>query len=67
MIKNNLKLLAVQNGYNSIMDFSKKNNLSYMRIYKLANDKMKTYDKDLLVEICTLLGCEIGELLVIKK
>jgi DNA-binding Xre family transcriptional regulator len=66
-MKVNLKLLLVEKGYKSIMDFANQHDLSYMAVLKLANNQTKTFDKELLVTLCGTLNCGIGELLILKE
>jgi DNA-binding Xre family transcriptional regulator len=62
-IKNNLRSLVYEKGYRSLKKFSKDNELSYFSLLNLANNESKTLDKQLLIDLCVKLDCEIGDLL----
>lgn len=65
-LKNNLKAVIFSKGYKSVRDFTEKNKLSYMPIIKLAHNKNKTIDINLLITLCEKLDCEIGDLFEVK-
>jgi len=65
-LKNNLKLLVIKNGYNSIRDFSERNNLSYVSVLKLSKSESKTIEIKMLMNLCELLNCTIDDLLEIE-
>jgi DNA-binding Xre family transcriptional regulator len=67
LLKNNLKALAIQRGYNSVRDFAVSNDLNYVTIINFSKNRPKTIDKTLLVKICSLLDCKVGELLEIEN
>lgn len=67
MIKINLKLLVIQKGYNSIRDFAVRNDLPYMTIINFVKGRSKMIDRELLITICSLLDCQVGELITIEK
>ena len=67
MVKNNLKALAIQRGYNSVRDFAVSNDLNYVTIINFSKDRFKTIDKELLVKICSLLDCQVGDLIEIEE
>ena len=62
-IKNNLRSLVYEKGYRSLKKFSIDNDLSYFSLLNLANNESKTLDKQLLIDLCVKLDCEIGDLL----
>lgn len=67
MLRNNLKAIAIQRGYNSVRDFALTHELNYVTIINFSKNRPKTIDKDLLVRLCSLLNCQVGELIEIEK
>ena len=67
MLENYIKIQIIQNGYNSIKDFTDKTGLSYYMVRKLANNESNSIDIELLINLCKELDCEIGELFRIRK
>lgn len=67
MLENYIKIQIIQNGYNSIKDFTDKTGLSYYMVRKLANNESNSIDIELLINLCKELDCEIGDLFRIRK
>lgn len=67
MLENYIKIQIIQNGYNSIKDFTDKTGLSYYMVRKLANNESNSIDIELLVSLCRELNCEIGDLFYIQQ
>lgn len=63
----NIKLLVVANGYNSIMDFSIKENISYHQLRKVMRGTAITIDVDFLITVCDKLDCQIEDLIILNK
>lgn len=67
VLKNNIKLKIIEKEYKSVQDFSFKNNLSYYKVRKLANNETNSIDIELLVSLCEIFKCNVGDLLYIDK
>lgn len=63
----NIKALAVMRGYNSIMDFSVKENISYHQLRKVMHGTAITIDVQFLITVCEKLDCQIGDLIILNK
>ena len=61
-----IKYLVVAKGYNSIMDFSKKEKVSYPQLRKLMHGTAITVDVQFLITVCDKLDCQIEDLIILK-
>lgn len=66
-LKNNIKLMIIQRGYNSVQEFSKENDLSYYMVRKLSKNETNSIDIKLLVKLCKAFNCEVGDLFYIER
>jgi DNA-binding Xre family transcriptional regulator len=66
-IKNNVRQLMYKKGYKNLLRFAEDNKVSYYLLRKLANDESNSLDKQFLIDLCSKLDCEIGELLQLSK
>lgn len=66
-LRNNIKILIIQQGYNSVQEFAKENNLSYYMVRKLANNEANGIDVKLLVDLCKAFNCNVGDLFYVNK
>ena len=62
-----VRQLLADKGYNNILKFAEDKQLSYYLLRKLANNDTNSFDRKFIVDLCTALDCEIGDLLVLKK
>lgn len=67
ILKNNIKIEIIKNGYNSVKEFTDKNGLSYYMVRKLVREETNSIDVDLLVSLCRSLRCEVGDLFYISE
>jgi len=65
-IDNHIKLQIVKNGYKTVLEFSKTNDLSYYMVRKLINNESTSIDIGLLLKLCDLFNCKIDDLFYIK-
>ena len=61
-----IKYLVVAKGYNSIMDFSKKEKVSYPQLRKIMHGTAITVDVQFLITVCDKLDCQIEDLIILK-
>lgn len=66
-LQSKLKSIVIDRGFNSLADFSEKENISYYLLRRLAHNKANTIDVPFLIKLCEKLDCEISDLLVLKR
>jgi DNA-binding Xre family transcriptional regulator len=66
-IGNNVRLLMYKKGYKNLLQLAEGEKVSYYLLRKLANNESNSLDKQFLIDLCTKLDCEIGDLLHLKK
>ena len=62
-----IKYLVVAKGYNSVLDFSKEEKVSYPQLRKLMHGTAITVDVEFLITVCDKLDCQIGDLIILNK
>jgi DNA-binding Xre family transcriptional regulator len=62
-----IKALVIEKGYNSLADFSERENVSYYMLRRLAYKNPKSIEVPFLIELCKKLDCQISDLLVLKN
>lgn len=62
-----IKYLVVANGYNSVLDFSEKENISYHQLRKVMHGTAITIDVQFLIDVCDKLDCQIGDLIILNR
>jgi DNA-binding Xre family transcriptional regulator len=66
-LRNNIKVLIIQQGYGSVQEFARKHDLSYYMVRKLANNEANGIDIELLVGLCRAFNCNVGDLFYVDK
>lgn len=66
-MQNNLRLLMIQKGYKNLLKFAEDNKLSYYLLRKLDKNESNSLDKQFLINLCSTLECELGDLLYLAK
>lgn len=66
-IKNRLRLLMAQKNITTIKELSEKSKVSRQTIDKLVKNKSKRIDVDTVYKLCSVLDCDISELIEIQK
>ena len=66
-LESKVKTVVIDRGYNSIFEFSEKEDVSYYLLRRLSSNQANTIDVPFLLELCTKLDCEIADLLTLKK
>ena len=62
-----IKYLVVAKGYNSVLDFSKEEKVSYPQLRKLMHGTAITVDVQFLITVCNKLDCQIEDLIILNK
>jgi putative transcriptional regulator len=66
-IEINLQEYMAKARVKTITDLSEKTGISRTVLYDLSNGYKRAVRLDTLVRICTVLNCEIGDLIVLKR
>lgn len=66
-MNNTIKMQIIKNDYRSVQEFSNKNNLSYYMVRKLANNEATNIDIELLIRLCEIFKCDVGDLFYIEQ
>ena len=66
-MNNTIKMQIIKNDYRSVQEFSKKHKLSYYMVRKLANNEATNIDIELLIRLCEIFKCDVGDLFYIEK
>lgn len=69
-MRNNLVVLMAQKAQRerrriSLRTVARETGINKYTVYALANDSLREYPKDVLVSLCSYLGCDLGELLLL--
>lgn len=62
-----IKYLVVAKGYNSVLDFSESEGISYHQLRKVMHGTAITIDVQFLITVCEKLDCQIGDLIILDK
>ena len=70
-MRSNIKVLIAQkaqreNSRISLRALAKELDISTYTLYKLADNKLNEYPKEVLEKLCNYFACEIGELLTLE-
>lgn len=66
-LKNNVRLEIYKAGYKSIREFASKNDLNYDSIVYLASGKASSISNEMLISLCRVLSCNVGDLFYIES
>lgn len=66
-VKHNLPLLMAKNQIKSIKELSRVTGVEYATLYNFSSYVHKKLDPDLIVILCELFRCEVGDLLYVKE
>lgn len=66
-IEINLQEFMAKAKIKTILELAEKTGISRTVLYDLSNGYKRAVRLDTLVRICKVLGCEIGQLIVLKK
>lgn len=66
-VKNRIKAEIYEQGYKSVLAFCEKNNLDYRKINRMANNRSNGFYFKNIIEVCTALNKNIGDLFYIEK
>jgi DNA-binding Xre family transcriptional regulator len=66
-VENRLFILMAERGIKNLTTLAEKAEVKYRSLNTFANHEARFLDPELIAKVCSVLECEISELLVIKK
>jgi len=66
-LKNNVRLLVVQAGYKSLLEFAEDKGISYYLLRKLANNETNSIDISFLVSLCEAFKSNVSDLIYVDQ
>lgn len=66
-VKNRIKAEIYEQGYKSVFAFCEAKKLDYRKINRIANNRANGLSFDTVIEICTALNCDVGDLYYIEN
>lgn len=66
-VRTNLRLLMAKKRINSISELSEITSLPYSTLLNFYNEKYSTFNGKLIITLCELFGCQVGDLLYLEE